>query len=43
VSLTAGKMPPDFADSAEMSIWNTSLHIPEFKIGPENIYMQITE
>jgi hypothetical protein len=36
----AGIMPPDL-EAAEMSNWNTSLHIPEFKIGPENIYIQI--
>jgi len=38
----AGIMPPDLAEAAEMSNWNTSLHIPEFKIGPENSYIEIT-
>jgi hypothetical protein len=39
----AGIMPPDLAEAAEISNWNTSLHIPEFKTGPENCYTQIPE
>jgi hypothetical protein len=38
-----GIIPPELAEAVEISNWNTSVHIPESKIGPENQCTRITE